>query len=130
MSVETVSSAKSGTLAVRGFWVLKVLLALAFVLAGCMKLFGLPKMVAEFGQIGLGQGFRYATGAIEITGAVLLLWPRSSFIGAVILLGICVGAFVAQHGPLHGDLVHVFVLGGLVVLAGWIARPSWLRAAG
>ena len=49
---------------------------------------------------------------------------------SMILLGICVGAFVAQHGPLHGDLVHVFVLGGLVVLAGWIARPSWLRAAG
>jgi uncharacterized membrane protein YphA (DoxX/SURF4 family) len=103
-------------------------LALVFVAAGAAKLSGHPMMVAEFGKIGLGQGFRYLTGATEVTGAALLLWPRSAFFGAIILLGVCTGAFVAQVGPLHGDLIHVFVLGFLAALAAWLSRPTWLRA--
>jgi putative oxidoreductase len=130
MPMEADAGAKSGPWAGRAFWALMVLLALVFLLAASMKLFGLPKMVAEFGQIGLGQGFRHLTGTIEISGAVLLLWPRSSFFGALILLGICAGAFLAQYGPLHGDIIHVFVLGGLLAVAAWIARPSRLRAGG
>jgi len=107
-----------------GLWILKGLLALAFLAAAAMKLTGQPKMVAEFGELGLGQGFRYLTGVIEVSGAALLLWPRTAFYGAVILLGICAGAFVAQVGPLHGDLIHVFVLGGFLALAAWVSRPK------
>jgi putative oxidoreductase len=110
--------------------VLKGLLALAFLAAAAAKLSSQPMMVAEFGKIGLGQGFRYVTGATEVTGSVLLLWPRSAFFGALILLGVCSGAFLAQIGPLHGDLIHVFVLGSLLLLAAWLTRPSWLRRAG
>ena len=43
---------------------------------------------------------------------------------ALILLGICAGALVAQIGPLHGDLIHVFVLGALLALAAWLSRPG------
>jgi putative oxidoreductase len=107
-----------------GLWILKILLALAFIAAGYLKLSGNPKMVAEFGEIGFGQGFRYVTGAIEVVGSALLLWPRTAFVGAVTLFGICAGALVAQIGMLHGDLVHVFVLGGLVGLAAWVSRPA------
>jgi uncharacterized membrane protein YphA (DoxX/SURF4 family) len=108
-------------------WILKGLLALVFLSAAAAKLTSQPMMVAEFGKIGLGQGFRYLTGGIEVIGAVLLLWPRTAFYGAVILLGICAGAFVAQVGVLHRDLIHVFVLGGLLALAAWLSRPAWLR---
>ena len=111
-------------------WVLKGLLALAFLAAAAAKLSSQPMMVAEFGKIGFGQGFRYVTGAIEVTGSVLLLWPRPAFFGALILLGVCSGAFLAQIGPLHGDLIHVFALGSLLLLAAWLTRPSWLRRAG
>jgi hypothetical protein len=110
-------------------WVLKGLLALAFLAAAAAKLSSQPMMVAEFGKIGLGQGFRYFTGATEVAGAALLLWPRSAFFGAVVLVGVCAGAFVAQVGPLHGDLIHVFVLGFLAALAAWLSRPTWLRRA-
>ncbi len=109
-----------------GLWILKILLALAFLAAGYLKLSGNPKMVAEFGEIGFGQGFRYVTGAIEVAGSALLLWPRTAFLGAVALFGICAGALVAQVGMLHGDLFHVFVLVGLVALVAWVSRPATL----
>lgn len=102
----------------------KGLLALAFVFAAYLKLSSNPKMVTEFGEIGLGQGFRYLTGVIEVIGAGLLLWPRTSFWGAATLLGICGGALIAQMQILHGDLVHVFVLGGLLALIAWTNRPT------
>jgi uncharacterized membrane protein YphA (DoxX/SURF4 family) len=110
-------------------WVLRGFLALIFLAAGAAKLSGHPMMVAEFGKIGLGQGFRYVTGVTEVAGTALLLWPRSTFFGAIILLGVCTGAFVAQVGPLHGDLIHVFVLGFLAALAAWLSRPARLRRA-
>ena len=124
MSQQQAAGAPIGRMTGIGLWVLKGLLALAFMAAALLKLSGNPKMVAEFGEIGFGQWFRYLTGAIEIAGAGLLLWPRTAFLGALILLGICAGALVAQIGPLHGDLIHVFVLGALLALAAWLSRPG------
>jgi len=52
---------------------LRILLMLVFVAAGGLKLAGVPKMVALFDQIGLGQGFRLLTGIVEVTGGIALL---------------------------------------------------------
>lgn len=105
-------------------WIVKVLLALAFAAAAFFKLSGQPMMVAEFDKIGLGQGFRYVTGLIELASAILIVVPRTAFYGALGLIGICLGAFVAQLGPLKGDIVHVLVLGGLAVFVAWFSRPA------
>lgn len=130
MTIQPTTNQQGKRWAVILVWLLKGLLALAFLAAAAAKLSSQPMMVAEFGKIGLGQGFRYVTGATEVTGSVLLLWPRSAFFGALMLLGVCSGAFLAQIGPLHGDVIHVFVLGSLLLLAAWLTRPSWLRRAG
>jgi len=127
MTMEIGRRRRGGQLGRIGLWALKALLALAFLGAAYLKLSGNPKMVAEFGEIGLGQAFRYLTGGIEGAGAMLLLWPRTAFLGALVLLGISGGALLAQLIVLHHDLVHVFVLGGLVILAGWLERPTSLR---
>ncbi|QUD90344.1 DoxX family protein [Phenylobacterium montanum] len=110
-------------LSAAGAWALRFMLAAVFLLAAAAKLAGHPKMVAEFGVIGLGQGFRIFTGLVEVAGALLLFWPRTAFAGAIILLGVCAGAFAAQAGPLHGDLMHVVVLALLLALAAWSLRP-------
>ncbi len=102
-------------------WVLKALLAAAFTAAAFLKLSSQPMMVTEFDAIGLGQGFRYLTGAIEILCVGLLLWPRTALFGALGLVGVCIGATVAQLGPLHGDVIHCFVLGGLAALVAWLS---------
>jgi hypothetical protein len=47
-----------------GLWLVRGLLALAFAGAGGAKLYGVPMLVEEFQHIGLGQWFRYVTGAL------------------------------------------------------------------
>lgn len=107
-------------------WALRILVAGLFLLAATAKLAGQPMMVAEFGKIGLGQGFRVFTGLVEVLGALLVLWPRTTFWGALVLLAVCVGALIAQLGPLHGDLVHVLVFAALVAALALThrSRPS------
>lgn len=105
-------------------WVLKVLLALIFAAAALAKLAGQPMMVTEFGAVGLGQGFRYLVALIEIAGVVLVLVPKTAFYGALTLFAVCVGALVADLTRIHGDLVHIFVLGALTGLLAWLTRPA------
>jgi hypothetical protein len=52
-----------------GLWALQILTAAAFLLAGVAKLIGQPMMVETFEKVGVGQWFRYATGAIEVASA-------------------------------------------------------------
>jgi uncharacterized membrane protein YphA (DoxX/SURF4 family) len=105
-------------------WGLRILMAALFLFAAFMKLTGQPMMVAEFEQIGLGQWFRYFTGALELLGAVALLVPRVSAIGAVLLLLVDIGAFVAQVGVLHGDWIHTAVIGLLLGLVIYLQRET------
>ncbi|MFT4742693.1 MAG: putative oxidoreductase, partial [Yoonia sp.] len=62
----------SPTIEKYGLVTIKALLTLAFVAAGVSKLVGVEVMVQTFEGVGIGQWFRYVTGAIEICGAILL----------------------------------------------------------
>lgn len=101
-----------------GFWIFKILVALLFLATATFKLSGNPMMVAEFDQIGLGQWFRYFTALCEAGGAILLLIPAFTGLGAAVLLAVSIGAFLAQLLVLHVDVIHTIVL---VVLTGSIA---------
>jgi uncharacterized membrane protein YphA (DoxX/SURF4 family) len=106
-------------------WAFKILVGLVFAAAATAKIAGAPMMVQEFHVIGLGQGFRYLTGAVEITSVALLLIPSTSRFGALGLLSVCVGALFVQAAILHGDLVHVFVL---MAASGFLAWNGFTRA--
>lgn len=110
-----------------GFWALKVLLALLFLAVASFKFSGAPAAVAEFQKIGFGQWFRYFTGGCELLGAVLLLIPRTTVYGAILLTCVSVGAFLAQLLVLHQDVVHTIVL---IVAAGAIAWSQRRRVFG
>ncbi|HZR46438.1 MAG TPA: DoxX family protein [Candidatus Manganitrophaceae bacterium] len=88
-------------------WVLQLLGAAMFLMAGSSKLTGNQQMVQAFEMIGLGQWFRVLTGALEVIGAVLLLVPQTAFFGALLLAIVMVGAVIA----------HLFVLGGSPAMA-------------
>jgi putative oxidoreductase len=77
-------------------WVLQVLLAAFFVFASAPKLLGDPTAVQMFDVIGLGQWFRYLTGALELLGAIGLLIPRLAGLAALGLAGVMVGATITQ----------------------------------
>lgn len=99
-----------------GIRLLRILLSLVFLFAAFMKLSGQPAMVAEFDIVGLGQWFRYLTGALELLGGLAILVPRASVFGALLLLTVDVGAFIAQVAILHMDWIHCIVIGALLVV--------------
>lgn len=79
-----------------------------------MKLSGQPMMVQEFGFVGLGDWFRIFTGLVEIVGAAAVLYPVTTAWGALLLLCVDVGAFIAQVTRIHQDWVHTIVIGAVV----------------
>ncbi len=102
-------------------WVLQIAAAGMFLMVGFLKLSGNAQLVGLFEAIGLGQWFRYLTGTLEVAGAFLLLLPRTSGLGALMLAGVMTGAVVT----------HVFIVGGsplgaiiLLVVTGVVA---WRR---
>jgi len=82
-------------------WVLQILLALAFLGAASGKLLGTPPMVALYEAIGIGQWFRYVTGLLELTGAILIVSPRTTIFGAALLCMIMAGAVMSHLVILH-----------------------------
>jgi putative oxidoreductase len=103
-------------------WVLQVLAAAMFLLAGYLKLASSPDMVALFAGIGIGQWFRYLTGTLEILGALALFIPRLRALGALGLAGVMIGAlitdlFIVPISPLSA-LINLVV----VVVIAWGRR--------
>lgn len=102
--------------------VLRWALVLVFVGAAAMKLSGQPATVALFAAVGFGQWFRYAVASYELTGAMLLAYPRTTVIGAAALSALMVGAarteiMILDRVPVSSGLT----LAGLVTLA-WLSR--------
>lgn len=88
-------------------WTVQIAAAGMFLMVGFMKLAGNAQMVGLFETIGLGQWFRYLTGALEVGGAVLLLTPRTTGLGALMLAGVMAAAVAT----------HLFVIGGSPLMA-------------
>lgn len=82
---------------------MQVLLATAFLSARGAKLAGVPSMVAVFDQVGIGQWFRYLTGAVEIAGGVLALVPGAAIIGAALLVCTMASAVVTHLTVIGGN---------------------------
>ena len=100
-------SGSTGKIINVGLWILQIGAAGMFLMVGFLKLSGDPQLVGLFDAIGLGQWFRYLTGTLEVAGALLLLLPRTSGLGALMLAGVMVGAVVT----------HVFIVGGSPLMA-------------
>lgn len=115
-------SVATGRAAIVGLWVIQILLAAMFLMAGGSKLAGAPAMVELFKALGFGQWFRYVTGAIEVTSAVLLLIPSAGAFGALLLVPTMVGAIAANVFLGQSPVVP----GVLLILA---AAVAWIRRA-
>ena len=103
---------------------LRILLSIAFLGAGGAKLAGVDMMLMTFDLIGLGQGFRYLTGAIEVIGVALLWLPRRQVIGAAVLGGTMLGAVLTHWFILGPSAVPAMVLGLLCSAVLYIYRTQ------
>jgi putative oxidoreductase len=105
-------------------WTLQALVALAFVAAGSGKLLGSAAMIALFDAVGIGQWFRYVTGALEVLGALLLILPGKTAFGAVLLASVMAGAILAHLTVLHTAPTAPLVLFALSALIAWGRRSQ------
>ena len=103
-------------------WTLQVLLALAFVAAAVAKLTGAAMMIDIFDKIGVGQWFRYVTGAVELVAAVLLLAPGRAAWGAALLVATMSGAVLTHLLLIGGNPAPAIVLLALALVVLWIRR--------
>nr|MDT0663276.1 DoxX family protein [Micromonospora sp. DSM 115978] len=101
-----------------GIWVLQVLLAIGFGMAGGSKLAGQEQQVQLFDDIGVGQWLRYLTGALEVAGAIGLLIPALAGLAALGLAAVMLGAVITDAFIIDGNPVGPLVL---LLLAAMVA---------
>lgn len=104
--------------------IIRILITAAFVAAGSAKLIGAEMMVATFDAVGLGQWFRYVTGALEVGAAILLWIPGRQLIGAGLLVCTMIGATLAHLFILGPSAVPALVLGALSAYIAYTHRDQ------
>jgi putative oxidoreductase len=75
-------------------WLPRIVVSMFFLNVGAEKFSG-TQWIGIFSQIGVGDWLRYATGWLQIGGAVVLLIRRTVFIGIAMLALTMVGAALA-----------------------------------
>jgi uncharacterized membrane protein YphA (DoxX/SURF4 family) len=106
--------------------ILKIVAAIAFLTAGASKLIGFPATVEMFALIGLGQGFRYLTGTLEIACALLLFAPAFTYYAATLLAAVMIAALAIERTVLGGSL---FPPAALLLILSAIAFLSRARGS-
>jgi putative oxidoreductase len=108
-------------------WIAQIAAAAMFLLSGALKFGGAAPMVQLFGAIGIGQWFRFLTGAIEVAGAVLLLVPSLAFLGAAALAVTMVGAIFAHLVIVGGNPMPAVILLVTTTAIAWARRSARVR---
>ena len=108
-------------------WLLQIAAAGMFLMAGLSKLSGNEQMVGLFAAIGLGQWFRYLTGTLEVAGAILLVIPRTSGLGALLLVGVMIGAVTTHLFVIGGNPLMAIILLGVPSLVAWERRQQTMN---
>jgi len=113
------------------FWVLSILVGLAFLGAGAPKLMGSAEMAQNFEKLGLPAWFLIFTGIVEVGGGVLVIIPKTRFYGAGLLLCTMVGAVgsLVRVGAPFTMMIPALVLGILSAIIALNHRPAFLGGA-
>lgn len=109
--------------------ILQVLLIAQFSFFGISKIIGAADMVATFDAFGMPAWFRVLTGVIEVTAVLALAYGllgnnRATYVGALILFGLTIGA-VFCHIVLEGNVGNAIPP---VVVFAQTALMAWLHS--
>jgi|SRR5580700_6639300 putative oxidoreductase len=105
-------------------WTLQILLALLFLLQAWMKLSGSPTWIARFQRWGYPEHFYLAVGLIELLGAVALVVPRLTRIGAGALTVVMFGAAATHLIHREPQVVTALVLIVLLSIIFYVRRAQ------
>jgi putative oxidoreductase len=105
-------------------WAIRVSIAFLYFLIGAGKFSSSSHWVTMFEQIHAGQWFRYFTGVVESTAALLVLFPRTAVFGLLLLACsmLCASLIVAfvLHQP--GEATFPGFLSLVLAAVTWIHR--------
>ena len=106
-----------------GDWLLRGAVGLGAIFVGWDKFSKTGEWVGIFQQIGLGQWFRYFTGAAEILGGLLVLIPRTATIGLALLACTMLGAVLIVTFVIGNPIFSIFPGAFLIgLVAVWLNR--------
>lgn len=77
-------------------WICRGVAAVILLQTLYFKFTGAPESVYIFTKVGLEPWGRYASGVAELFAALLLLFPRTTAVGALLAAGVMVGA-IGSH---------------------------------
>ena len=101
-------------------WALRIVPAFILLQTLYFKFTGSPESMYIFSTLGLEPAGRIGTGVAELIASILLLIPRTTWMGAVLALGIISGAILSHLFVLGIEIMddggYLFIL-GLVVFA-------------
>ena len=113
----------------RASWVAQVVVAVILGQTLFFKFTGAPESIYIFETLGMEPWGRIGSGLAELVATVLLLVPSTAALGAVVALGVIVGALAAHLGPLgievQGDGGLLFGLACTVLIGSTLVL--WLR---
>lgn len=101
-------------------WLPRIAAALLFFFIGLSKFGRQSRWIETFEQIGFGQWLRYATGVLQLVGALVVLVPRTFLLGIMVLASTMLGAMMTWIFLLGAPFNAIFpgaLLVGLIVLA-------------
>ena len=105
-------------------WILSVLLALAFLLAGLPKVLGLAAWIHKFSSWGYPKSLLLLIGTLEVLGAILLLIPRFAGYAVGSLIIVMLGAAYTHLANGEGwAVIRPLLFLCFLVLVGWLKRP-------
>lgn len=110
-------------------WILRLVAALILLQTLFFKFTGAPESIYIFETLGMEPWGRIGSGIAELVAAVLLLVPASRALGAVLAMGLMVGAIGSHLTRLgieiQGDGGLLFALGITVFVCA--AGVAWLH---
>lgn len=109
-----------------GTWLIRAAVALLFISSGLEK-FGIgpgEEWVHIFAKIGIGDWFRYLTGALEAAGDLLLMIPFTARAGAGLLILCMAGAIVCHVFVLSDPFSSIINVGLIVAIVAAARQPK------
>lgn len=101
-------------------WILRIIAAVIMLQTLFFKFTGAEESVYIFSQLGMEPWGRFGTGALELIASLLILFPRTSFLGAGLGAGLMSGALASHFTKLgisvKGDGGQLFVYALITLL--------------
>lgn len=105
-------------------WVLRIVAALIMLQTLYFKFSGSEESVYIFSQLGMEPWGRIGTGILELIASLLILYPKTTFFGSVLAIGLMLGAICAHATKLgfavKNDGGQLFIYALLVLLSSLI----------